>query len=83
MIVGELRHGQLIIIDRIRETVRRDTNNRVSCQTANEFADRAQQYPEVRGAAAESCWTGAWWTTSIIVHRAHGRAVDEPFRRGR
>jgi hypothetical protein len=47
--------------------------------TAQDYADFAQQHPEVQRAVAERRWTGSWLTHFLAIDRRGGREVDVAF----
>ena len=55
--------------------------------TEEDYAIKAQQYPDVnypdvQRAAATRRWTGSWYTMFVTADRMNGGPVDEPFEEG-
>ncbi|OUC14149.1 MAG: putative baseplate assembly protein [Alkalinema sp. CACIAM 70d] len=48
--------------------------------TEADYAQVAQQHPEVQQAIATRRWTGSWYTIFITVDRRGGRALDPAFK---
>src|SRR5271166_992842 len=50
--------------------------------TAQDYVDRALQFPGVARAAANFRWTGSWTTVFLTVERSAGAQVDPAFQTG-
>ncbi|MGI0493686.1 putative baseplate assembly protein [Alkalinema pantanalense CENA528] len=48
--------------------------------TEADYAQAAQQHPEVQQAIATRRWTGSWYTIFITVDRSGGRTLDSAFK---
>ena len=50
--------------------------------TEDDYARRAETYPDVQRAVAVRRWTGSWYTMVVVVDRRGGRLLDDKFRTG-
>lgn len=49
------------------------------CITVDDYAEAAEEHPEVLGAVARIRWTGSWHTVFLYVQRPEGKPVDDSF----
>lgn len=49
--------------------------------TPDDYAQKAQEHPQVQRAVATRRWTGSWYTLLIAVDRLQGKPLDDRFKK--
>ncbi len=67
-------------LDQVRRFAPQAFRRQERAVTAEDYARRAETYPEVQKAVASLRWTGSWHTVFVCIDRQGGLEVDAEFR---